>query len=229
MNNLELVTTDKPLLHNEVEQELTKLAELYKGYNVPKIDNAETRDTVTVWLGEIKSHIKNLKDKEAGFTRPLKVMADKIRSRFAVAIDILELAEKESKNKILAYNAEVKRIAEEAARRQQEEENRAAEKRKAELIADAEAEALFGSKESAEVIKEQAEAVKPASIGVVEVKQKNVRTIWKYKIVNKDLIPKDYMQPNETLIGSIVRSSKGEVNIPGVEVYSETILAAGAI
>jgi len=47
------------------------------------------------------------------------------------------------------------------------------------------------------------------------------RTIWKFKIENEALIPRQYMVPNETAIGQVVRALKGQTNIPGVKIYEE--------
>ena len=47
------------------------------------------------------------------------------------------------------------------------------------------------------------------------------RTIWKFRIVNEALIPRQFMMPNEVKIGGVVRSLKKESNISGIEVYEE--------
>ena len=47
------------------------------------------------------------------------------------------------------------------------------------------------------------------------------RTVWKFRIKDKDRIPKEYMIPDEVRIGAVVRAMKDQANIPGIEVYSE--------
>jgi type II secretory pathway pseudopilin PulG len=49
------------------------------------------------------------------------------------------------------------------------------------------------------------------------------RTIWKFRIKDVNAIPRQYMMPNETAIGGVVRSLKGQANIPGVEVYEDRV------
>lgn len=53
----------------------------------------------------------------------------------------------------------------------------------------------------------------------------SARTNWKFRIVNPDLIPRNYMTPNEPEIGAMVRmlkdKDKAEATIPGIEVFSE--------
>jgi hypothetical protein len=53
------------------------------------------------------------------------------------------------------------------------------------------------------------------------------RKIWKWRIVNETLIPREYLQVNEMAINSVVRGMKGSTRIPGIEVYEETSIAAG--
>jgi len=49
------------------------------------------------------------------------------------------------------------------------------------------------------------------------------RSIWKFRITNPGLIPRQYMTPNEVAIGGVVRSLKGQTSIPGIEVYEERV------
>lgn len=50
------------------------------------------------------------------------------------------------------------------------------------------------------------------------------QTVWKARIVDVDKIPREYMIPNEKAINAVARSTKGQIAIPGVEIYSENIL-----
>jgi hypothetical protein len=47
------------------------------------------------------------------------------------------------------------------------------------------------------------------------------KTIWKYRITDPLMIPRQYLIPDEKTIGAVVRSSQGRVNIPGVQPYEE--------
>lgn len=44
---------------------------------------------------------------------------------------------------------------------------------------------------------------------------------WKFRITDVDKIPREYMVPNETMIGQMVRAMKEKTSIPGVEAYPE--------
>jgi hypothetical protein len=49
------------------------------------------------------------------------------------------------------------------------------------------------------------------------------RTVWKFRILNVNLIPRNYMIPDEKAIGGVVRSTQGRVSIPGIEPYEERV------
>lgn len=45
--------------------------------------------------------------------------------------------------------------------------------------------------------------------------------IYKFRVVNDLLVPREYLIVNETQIGQIVRATKGKVHISGIETYEE--------
>lgn len=45
--------------------------------------------------------------------------------------------------------------------------------------------------------------------------------VWKFRITNPDLVPREYLEINEKQIGQVVRAMKDKTNIPGVEAYPE--------
>lgn len=49
------------------------------------------------------------------------------------------------------------------------------------------------------------------------------RTIWKFRIKNAAIIPREYLVPDEVRIGGVVRSMKSACNIPGIEAYEERV------
>lgn len=59
------------------------------------------------------------------------------------------------------------------------------------------------------------------------VVQATFKPIWKFRIVDVNKIPRDYMMPDSTKIGIMVRAFKEEAaaKIPGIEVYPERSIA----
>lgn len=54
------------------------------------------------------------------------------------------------------------------------------------------------------------------------------REVWKFRITNPALVPDQYKVIDEARIRKVVQALKADSNIPGVEVYAERQLAAGA-
>ena len=123
---------------------------------------------------------------------------------------------------ILAWNREQERI-----RRQKEEELAAQVRRDQEAQALREAEELErqGEPELANVVLENQIAAPAPVVSIASAVPKvdglSKRVNWRWRVKNVDLIPRQYMQPNEIAIGGVVRSLKDKTVIPGIEVYSE--------
>jgi hypothetical protein len=49
------------------------------------------------------------------------------------------------------------------------------------------------------------------------------RTIWKFRITDAGLLPREYLMADEVKIGQVVRALKGMTNIPGVQAYEERV------
>jgi len=111
--------------------------------------------------------------------------------------------------------AEEVRLAEIA--RQQEEER---------LLAEAELAEKSGNKEEAQAIIDAPVYVPPVVVPKSVPKMEGgpvYRTIWKFRIKNASLIPRQYLIPDEKAIGGVIRSSQGRITIPGIEAYEERV------
>jgi hypothetical protein len=78
---------------------------------------------------------------------------------------------------------------------------------------------------AADAILEEPIMVAPVIIPKATPKIEGVvyREVWKFQITDPDLIPRQYLTPDEKAIGGVVRSLKEQTNIPGVRVYSERV------
>jgi DNA polymerase III alpha subunit (gram-positive type) len=134
--------------------------------------------------------------------------------------------EEERQRKVKEEQERQWREKEEAKRKEAERleaEGKAAEAEKARLEAD----------KAATKADERAEQAQDISVPVPVLKSKvekisgiSTKTIWKFKIVNVNLIPRGYMVPNEKMLGEIARATKGAVKIAGVEFYSEANMSS---
>jgi len=83
--------------------------------------------------------------------------------------------------------------------------------------------------------KQQAELQKKAARGVPVVlpqdgpKMENIskRSLWRFKIVDLNKIPRQYLVPDHRKIQQVVQALKDQTPIQGIEVYEETVVAAG--
>lgn len=83
-----------------------------------------------------------------------------------------------------------------------------------------------GDKENAERVLAEPVIHTPVTVkDVPKIKGVSVRERWTFRIVAVDLIPREYMIPNETVLGSLARSTKGKLKIPGVEFYNAPSVA----
>lgn len=80
-----------------------------------------------------------------------------------------------------------------------------------------------GKKAEAELILETPIFVPPPIVETQapKIDGLGVQTIWKWRITNEALIPRQYMQVDEVKINGVVRSLKDKTDIPGIIVYSE--------
>ena len=178
-----------------------------------------------VEAGVLWKAIKELKDKVNETFKPIIEKAHAAHkealAQKAKIFDPLEMAGRTVKGVMESWDREQEAIRQAEERRLREIARKEEEERRLQEAIEAEAN---GEKDKAEdILKEEiyippvilAKATPKASGGPV------YRTIWKFRIINADLIPKMYMQPDEIKIGGVVRAMKGQTQIPGIEVYSE--------
>ncbi|MHB8109694.1 MAG: hypothetical protein ACYDHW_06650 [Syntrophorhabdaceae bacterium] len=149
-----------------------------------------------------------------------KAQKDKAEAPLIEAENILKPA-------ISAYDREQERIRREEEARQREIARKAEEERRLQEALQAEKE---GDAAAAQAIIEEPVYVPPVVIEKTTPKVQGIskQTIWKFRIVNESLIPRDYMMADQVKIGGVVRATKGSIKIPGVEIYSEDIIKAAA-
>lgn len=178
---------------------------------------------------ELGDRLKRIDD----FFKPFTDMAHKLHKALVARRDEikapLETIDTKLKNAIILFKAD-------DDRRRREEEARLAEtQRKAdEARAATEAAALeaAGEPELAAAVLEQAIDA-PAPVVVLQDTTKvdgmSYRREWKWRWLNGDqaralqLLPREYLMPDEKRIGSVVKAMKDATKIPGVQVYYEDV------
>jgi hypothetical protein len=70
-------------------------------------------------------------------------------------------------------------------------------------------------------------APEPPAVTRGEHTQSSERLIWKYEVVDFTALDDKYKVANDSLLGQVVRGSKGTVSIPGIRIFQEPIVAIG--
>ncbi len=138
---------------------------------------------------------------EAKHLEPVK------QARTIIKCKMSDFQEKERKER----EAEEARLRQEAQKRAEDE-----------ALAQAEAAHKLGDTEQAQAILEAPLVVAPVVLAPTIQKSKTViRTVTKYRIVNPNLVPREYLTIDEQKIGAIGRATKGTIRIPGVDFFQE--------
>jgi len=219
MENLVKLTPE----NEQLIVEAGTMLEYFKNYRVV---NQEGYTSAAFELKKIKDKTKIIEEARKAITKPLDEAKKKAMDLFRDPLELLTRAEKFVKKAILDFQQRQEKV-----RREQEAKLREQQRKEAERLQKrAEKAESKGQEEKAEELKQQAEekqAINPTVAPTFE-KTKGISTkkIWKFKIVDIKSIPREYMMPDEKAIGQIVRATKGTLQIPGVEIYSEETIAA---
>ena len=142
-------------------------------------------------------------------------------------LDPAQAAEKVVKGKMIDYTEEMERKRREEQRKAELKAKAEEDRKRKDLEARAKKWADKGNEAKAEELQEQAEDVHVETAVVAPKVDKvaglSYQTIWKFKIVDSDKIPRVYLMPDEVKLKKFATAMKGAVPIPGIEFYSEKI------
>ena len=183
-----------------------------------------TSQTDYMAMGEyyraIKEAESQVETQEKLFTAPLNTALKNIRVFFNPLLDRLVTLRKKAKSEMGIWEAKL-----EADRiKKQRELDEAAARERLKLEAKAVKAEDKGNEQKAELFRQQAEGVTPAvATTAPKVNGVRFRKIWKIKIVNAALVPREHCMPDEVGIRKLANDLKGEIEIPGVEIWSEMV------
>lgn len=191
-----------------------------------------TKEQYQIAVSELKLVKQQGEEKELerkSFTDPLNKVIKMIMDVYRPASEFYLEAERIIKRAMITYTDEQEKIRLELERKYQEEAKRAEDKRKKELEEQAQRWEEKGNVEKAEEKRQMAEEVfVPAPVVptlFVKASNESFREIWKFRIVDESIIPREFLIVDEKLLGATARNTKGKFKIPGVEFYSEKTVA----
>lgn len=155
-----------------------------------------------------KSMIKQLDEVLIRYGYPTK---NTIMDFFRPPLDWLDDAESALKRGMLTYKQAQERKAREEREKAAAEARRIAEEAKAKNP-----EAPPPVVIAAPVVAKEAPKVSGVS----------TREVWKFRVTDPAAVPREYLVVDEQKLGAMARSTKGTVTVPGVEFYSEEVMAA---
>jgi hypothetical protein len=213
----------EPTIENEQKASALKI---YEQAKLLTIDSAADYDNAAAFTKQVKSLSNRIKD----YWKPLK---DSVRSSWRSLVDRekemltpLEKAETEIKNKISAYQRKVQeeeRAARLLAEKMAKEEADKLLKQAAEAADNGnamESEILLAQAEIIETTRPAVQIQRPTATGI------STRTMYKAKITNEKLVPTEVagvtIRPVDlAAINKLAQASKGKLQIPGIEIYTE--------
>lgn len=207
----------------DIEQGIISLSD--KGMALRVINNDTYQQA-----GEVLLLHKDMEKNIKGYFKPLKEAAHKswkgICDAENIELDKLKPVEQYLKLEIGRYQAEQEQIRKAEEDRLRLEALKAEEERRIAAAIQAEAE---GYKEEAQEILDTPVFVPPPTVvnTMPTVKGLATKTVWKFRVVNEALIPRQYLTLNEAAIRATVTALKNAAKIPGIEVYQEQCIAAG--
>jgi len=137
--------------------------------------------------------------------------------------DPMESALRRVKRIMADYDTEQERVRREEQLRLEAAARRLAEDR---LIAEAAAAEADGDQAQADAILAEPVVIAPVILPGATPKIEGgpvYREVWKFRIVDAALIPREYLIPDEKKLGAMTRALKGAMRVPGVEAYPEKV------
>ncbi len=162
-------------------------------------------------LNIIRRLRKAMEEKRKEYVSPLNDHVKAINNAFKTLMEPVEIADKITGDKMLAFNREQDRI-----RREQEEINRLRQ-----LAASKDAALHNGEiSEPVNLVEVIPEAPRQTR---TEMGSSGMRDNWTFEIISFADLPDEYKMPDATKIGKVVRA--GLRNIPGVRIFNQPIIA----
>lgn len=186
-----------------------------------KIGNQEDYDRAGEYFKEIKGDWNKWEAKRKSLTGPLNGVIADINANFKEPLAMFKKGQTHVQSLLLDYERKIQeeeRI-EQARLDKIAEKKRLADEERAKKWADK------GNEEKAEAIIQRlmenpVEIVKPKITKAPGVAARNV---WKFRVINKKIVPEEYHILDLQMIGSEVRNKKERTNIPGIQAYNDPV------
>jgi len=213
-------STDDPRV-KPVAKQVESLAEQVDTFEVTTAEHYESGAEV---LKTIKGLAKEVEDQRKKITSPLDQAKRQVMDLFRPLTESLAGAERKLKQRLVAWSSEQDRIRREEQRKAEEKARRERER----LTKQAEEARQKGREDRAQTLEDRAVSTvaAPPPPAAPKVAGVQTRTVWRFRITDPAKVPDKYKIVDEKRIGGVVRALKGDTEIPGIEVWEESTMAA---
>jgi hypothetical protein len=204
-----------------IERQVTEVSQLVTGAVIRNVEDYRSAGLLSDNIARLRKAIDETFNPIISKAHAAHAEAIAQKKKFSIP---LEAYQRKIDGLILGWDRE-----QEAIRRKAEAELAEKQRQAADDQALAEAEELVRQGEHAlaeALLQQQAEAPKPV-VALPKVTPKlegfSKRTVWRFRVENAELVPREYMRVDEIKIGGVVRALKDKTKIPGIKVYPEDI------
>ena len=164
-------------------------------------------------------------------TAPIDQAKKAVMDLFRVPLTALENAGKSIKGLLKDYSDEQEKKAQEEAEKLRKLAEKEAEAEKKKIDAKIERAKASGKEDKVEELEAQKEAVTPLDTPVVAsqlgpLKGVSYRDKYTGEVVDFKALPDEYKLVNQSALDKVLSATKGKIEIPGVKVHKEKIVAA---
>ncbi len=200
----------KPLTYQNIQAIMTGIKDLVENATAFVIDSEATVETATVTLSSIATLKRAATTGRKDFLEPLQDFIADVKADFKLLMDPIEEADRILRSKVVAYRvAQQRKKAEADAITLQERE-----------IAERKA-ALNNEQAPTQPVVLRAE---PKTYAQTSTGSSALMGIAKWRVVDLSLVDRNYLMIDAGKVGKDVKSSKGTISIPGIEIWIEPTL-----
>jgi hypothetical protein len=176
-------------------------------------------------LKSIKASLATIEDARTRITKPLNDALRETNTQAKAAAAPFLADELAIKRAMITYSDEQDQIRQE----EQRKANAKADADRKRLLEAADRNAVKGNEAKAEAFQDRAAAITApiAQQAAPKVGGISIPKVWTFEITDESLIPREYLEINESKIRKVVTALKKDAVIPGVRVYEIKRVAAG--
>ncbi len=226
--NTEIIQDTSAMLSTDEVRKLEDTAmTMYENTRTLEITKQGEYENEGLRLQIIKKQYKEIESKRKELIKPFQDATKRLNEFFKNPLNLLKEAEDSIKKAMLKYQRKI----EEERIKEQKKLDEIAERERKKLEKRAEKYREKGNEEKANELFEEATFVPHHKIVKMPEKIEGIQTRdnWKFRIIDVNKLPREYMIPDEKRLGEIARAGKGLVKIEGVEFYNEPVIASKAL